>query len=128
MANKDTTSISEKRRAKRIPAPVGTTALMKNSVGSLDTVCVRDISVAGLLVYGYISAERCPVNTSMNGIFIDIPPCELTANSRISLLINSGKVVRYFFDQVSKTLCYGIELTDFNSYVKEKLEGLVNKF
>ena len=127
MANRDTTSIPEKRRAKRIPAPVGTTALIKNSAGSLDTVYVRDISVAGLLVYGYISGERYPVSTLINGFLIDIPPCELTANSRVYLLVNGGKVVRAFFDQVSKTFCYGIELINQSSYAKERLESLVSK-
>jgi hypothetical protein len=126
MAGKDTTYISEKRSAKRIPAPVGTTALVTNSFQSLDTVSVRDMSAVGLLIDGRSSEEKYPVNTLINGIFLTIPPCELNANSSTCLFINKGKVVRSFFDQVSSTVWYGIELTNKSSHVKEMLEGLVN--
>ncbi len=127
MASKDTTSILEKRSAKRIPAPVGTTALLTNNFDTLDTVCVRDISAVGLLIDGYSSEEEYPVNTPINGIFIIIPPCELSDNTSICLFINNGKVVHSFFDQVSSTRCYGIELTNKSAAVKEKLKGLINK-
>jgi hypothetical protein len=118
---------SENRRSQRIPAPVGTTVLIKNSAGYLDTLYVQDISVVGMLVNGYISEERYPLDTSLKGILLNIPPCELNAHSRISLLINEGKVVHSLVDQVSKTVCYGIEFMNESSYVKETLESLVNK-
>ena len=127
MATKETKQISEKRRFKRIPAPVGTTALFKNIDGSLEKLHVRDISVIGMLVCGYNSAKRYPINSTINDILIDIPPDELNAGSRISLLIDNCKIVRSFFEQDSKILCHGIELTYKSSYLKEKIESLVNK-
>lgn len=127
MDNTVTNYISEKRRAKRIPVPVGTTALIRNSTGYIDTVHVRDISLAGLLISGDFSGERYPINKPIIDIILNVPSYELRANGRISLLINRGQVVRTFFDQVSKTLCCGIELIIESSYVKENLEALVNK-
>ena len=127
MTNKDTISFAENRRSERIPAPVGTTILIRNSAGYLDTLYVKDISTVGMLVNGYISAEKYPVNTSINGILLNVPPCELNANSRISLVINEGKIVHSLIDQVTKTVCYGVEFTNESSFVKEKLERLVSK-
>ena len=126
MANKDTVPSSEKRRAKRVPVPFGTTALFLSSGGSLDTTCVRDISVLGMLLCAYSSVEKHPINSSIYNIFIDIPPSELSPGNRICFVIDRGKVVRSFFDQTSGTFSYGIELTYESSYVKKKIEILVN--
>ena len=128
MANKDTRQISEKRRFKRIPAPIGTTVLLRNSGVGLDKIYVQDISLIGMLVCDHNSEERYPINSSINNIFVDIPPCELSDNKRIYLLIDNGKIVRSFFDQASKAFCYGIELTYNNSYVKGKIESLGKAF
>ena len=126
MANKDTTFVSEKRRAKRILAPVGTMALIKDGTGSMYRAGVRDISVVGILIYGYTSGGVYPVNTLIKNIFIDIPPCKLWNTMKVCLLIDTGKVVRSFFDQISKTFCYGIELENDSSYMKGKLENLIH--
>lgn len=126
MANKETVLFSENRRAKRIPAPVGTTAILRNTGSSLDMLYVRDISVIGMLVCDYNSTEIYPINSSIDNIFIDIPPSELSSNKRICLLIDKGRIVRSFFDHASSALCHGIELTYENSYVKGKIESLVN--
>ncbi len=128
MGHKNTSSNSEKRRAKRIPAPVGTTVFLRNSSGSLAKIGVKDISAVGLLVSGYDLIERYPINTSINNIIINIPQCKLSANSRTCLLIESGKVVRSFIDRVSGTVCYGIEFVNDSYYTKKKLESLVNRF
>ena len=124
MVNKNTIPIVEKRRAKRLPVPVGTIAFIKNSTGSTDKVYVGDISAVGILVYGYYSDVTYPVNTLVNDIVIAIPPCELRGTPRISLFVKEGKVVRVFFDQVLKTFCYGIELMNASTYIKGKLESL----
>ena len=105
MGHKNTIYNSEKRRAKRIPAPVGTTVFLRNSSGSLAQIGVKDISIVGLIVSGYDSIERYPINTSINNIVINIPQCELRANSRTCLLIERGKVVRSFIDRISGTVC-----------------------
>lgn len=63
----------------------------------------------------------------LKGILLNIPPCELSGYSRISLLINEGKIVHSLVDQVSKTVCYGIEFMNESSFVKETLESLVNR-
>ena len=90
MANTDENSSFEKRSTERISAPVGTTALIKNSDGYLDTLYVRDIGVVGILANGYITKERYPKNTLIKGILLNIPPCELGSHSKINLLINEG--------------------------------------
>ena len=125
MANKDTTLFTEKRRAKRIIAPSGTTALFLSSTGSLDTVCVGDISVNGMLLCGYNSEEKYPANSLIYNIYVDIPPCKSSAGKRTCILIDRGKVVRSLYDQASKTFCYGIELMYKSSYTKNIIEGLV---
>ncbi|MEN8135514.1 MAG: PilZ domain-containing protein [Thermodesulfobacteriota bacterium] len=127
MANKDTIFTPEKRLYKRILAPIGTTALIKNSSGYMDTLYVKDISVVGILANGFISTEKYPINTLIDGILLNVPPCELSAYRRISLIINEGKVIHSLIDKVSKTVCYGIEFTNDSSYVKEILAGLANK-
>ncbi|MEN8133961.1 MAG: PilZ domain-containing protein [Thermodesulfobacteriota bacterium] len=126
MVNKNTGPFSEKRRAKRISAPVGTTALLRNCGNPQDKIYVRDISLNGMLVYDYNSSETYPVNSSISNIFVDIPACELSANRRICLLIDRGKVVRSFYDQAAEAVCYGIELTYVDSYVKKMIGGLQN--
>ena len=126
MSDKDTDSFLEKRRAKRIAAPDGTTVLLRWDNGPLGPIDLMDISVAGMLICNYNNEKMYPVNSLINDIIIDIPPCELSNNSKIWLLINYGKVVRSFVDEVSKTSYYGIELIDENPYVKEKIASLVN--
>ena len=126
MANKDTKQIIEKRRFKRISAPAGTTVLFKNINGYYEKLLVRDISLTGLLVCDYNSAKRYPKNSTINDILIDIPPSELSAGKRISLLVDNCKVVRSFFDQDSKILCHGIKFMNMSSYLKEEIEDLVN--
>ena len=126
MTNKELAPFSEKRRAKRTPVPIGTTALFLSNVGSLDKIYVLDISVIGMLLCDYRSTKKYSVNSSIYNIYIDIPPSESNAASETRLLIDNGKIVRSFFDQASETFCYGIELTYESSYVKEKIECLVN--
>lgn len=126
MSDKDTISFSEKRRAKRIPVPDGTTALLRWNNGPLEPILVRDISMFGMLVCSCNNEKIHPVNSAINDIIIDIPPCELNAYSKIWLLINDGNIVRSFVDNVTETVYYGIELINENPYVKEKIEGLVN--
>ena len=70
MANKDTIAISEKRRAHRFPAPVGTTAFIKDAALSIDKVYVRDISAVGMLVYGCYSEATYPENALIKDIII----------------------------------------------------------
>jgi hypothetical protein len=126
MANKDLAPFSEKRRAKRAPVPIGTTALFLSGVGSLEKIYVLDISVIGMLLCDYRSVQKYSLNSSIYNIYIDIPPSESNAASETRLLIDNGKIVRSFFDKASETFCYGIELTYESSYVKETIEGLVN--
>ena len=125
MTNKDLAPFSEKRRAKRTHVPIGTTALFLTNAGSLDKIYVLDISVIGMLLCDYRSAQKYSVNSSIYNIYIDIPPSESNAGSETRLLIDNGKIVRSFYDKASETFCYGIELTYESSYVKEKIEGLV---
>ena len=126
MSNEDTGSFLEKRRAKRIAAPEGTTVLLRWDNGPLEPTRVEDISVSGMLICHFNDERIHPVESLINDIIIDIPPCELNNNSKIWLLINYGKVVRSFVDQVSRASYYGIELMDDNPYVKEKIASLVN--
>jgi hypothetical protein len=126
MVNNDTATLSEMRRAKRVIVPLGTTALFLTNYGSLDTTVVQDISVIGLLLSVYNSENKYPINTYIYNIYVDIPPSELSAGNRICFLVDRGKVVRSFFDQVSETFCYGIELIYESSYVKGQIECLVN--
>ena len=122
MIHKDTPPISERRRAKRLPVPSGTVAYIKNSKGSTDKVYVKDISAVGILVYGYYSDVTYPLNTLLTDIVISIPACKLRGTSRISLVVEEGKVVRSFFDPILKTSCHGIELMDANTHITDKLE------
>ena len=125
MANEDTRQISEKRRAKRILAPVGSSALFLSSGGSMERVKVRDISVIGLLLCDNRTTGKYPLNTSIYNIFVKIPRSELSAGSEICFLVDKGKIVRSFFDQSTGTVCYGIELGYDSSYVKDQIENLV---
>ena len=125
MDSKDSVPLTEKRRFKRIPAPVGTTALLRNSGTGRDKIYVQDISMIGMLVCDHNSEELYSINSSINNILVDIPPCKISDNKRILLLIDNGKIVRSFFDQASKAFCYGIELTYESSYVKGKIENIV---
>ena len=126
MTNKELAPFSEKRRAKRTTVPIGTTALFLSNAGSLDKIYVLDISVIGMLLCDYRSTKKYSVNSSIYNIYIDIPPSESNAASETRLLIDNGKIVRTFFDKASETFCYGIELTYESSYVKKKIECLVN--
>ena len=118
---------TEKRRTKRINVPIGSTALFLNSAGSMDTSNVQDISAIGILLCDYDSlSEKHPIDSSIHNVFVDIPSSELNSGCKINFLIDEGKVVRSFYDQASKSFCYGIEFNHENSYVKDKIECLVN--
>ena len=125
MANEDSRQIAENRRAKRILAPGGTSALFMSSGGSIERARVRDISVIGLLLCDYRTTEKYLLNTPIYNIFVNIPRSELSTGSEICFLIDKGKIVRSFFDQSSGTVCYGIELSYESSYVKDQIEHLV---
>ena len=128
MASKDNVPYSEKRRAKRIFVPLGSTALFLNSFGSLEKIYVRDISVIGMLLCDYYSsAKKYSLDSTIYNIYVDIPPSESNAGSETRFLVDRGKIVRSSIDQGSETLCYGIELLYESSYVKDKIEWLVNK-
>jgi len=118
---------TEKRRAKRIIVPTGSTALFLNGAGSMEKSNVQDISAIGMLLCEYSgSAKKHPADSLIYNIYVDIPSSESNSGSRINLLVDGGKVVRSFFDQASETVCYGIEFNYESSYVKEKIERLVN--
>ena len=125
MTNKKTDSFSEKRQAERATAPAGSTALLRNALGSLDGAYISDISESGLLVRDYPNKGNLPVDSSINDIFVYIPPYDQSDDCAISLLLHNCKIVRSYFDQTSQSTCYGIEFLHKSNYVTEKIESLV---
>ena len=126
MSNDGTAIYSEKRRARRVPTPGGTNALVKGKNSSLDTVIVRDISVIGMLICGNNKKEEFSTNSFIDDIYINFPLGRPTNGTKSFIFIDRGKIVRSFTDETSKTLCYGVEFIYDSPYVKEQIEKVMN--
>jgi len=116
----------ERRRAKRIQAPAGTTAILKDTLNSIDAVHVLNIGVGGMLICGNSVSEEFDIDSFIDEVIIDVPSTGVSSECRVCLVVNNARVVRSSLDKASQTMCYAISFLHENTYVIEKLEKLVN--
>jgi hypothetical protein len=119
----------QRRRYRRVLAPLGTKAIFKGLDNRIDTAHVQDLSEGGMLMCVNSTKDKLPTDSIINEIFITIPPKIKKEHTnvvrRITPLINSGKIVRTFYDQEHSISYYGISFFSNSSYVKESVNRLV---
>ncbi len=119
----------QRRRYRRVLAPLGTKAIFKGLDNRIDTAHVQDLSEGGMLMCVNSAKDKFPSDSIINEIFITIPPKikkdQTNIVRRITPLINSGKVVRTFYDHEHSISYYGISFFSNSSYVKESVNRLV---
>jgi len=119
----------QRRRYKRVLAPIGTRATFIGLNG-IDSVYVQDISEGGMQVCINSAKDKYPTGSIINDIFITSLPKrkknQANSTRRTIPLINSGKVVRSFYDQEQSLSYYGIFFSSDSVYVKEGISRMIN--
>ena len=119
----------QRRRHKRVLAPVGSKALFRGLDNRIDSAHIQDISEGGMQICVNSTTDKYPADSIINEIFIAIPPKirkgQENTDRRIIPLIRSGKVVRTFYDQEHSVAYYGISFFCDSAYVKESVSNLV---
>jgi hypothetical protein len=119
----------QRRRYKRVHAPNGTRATFKGPDNHIDSAHVKDISEGGMQICISSTKDKFPSGSIINEIFITTPPMRRRNQEHITRwtipLVNSGKVVRSFYDQDHYVSRYGISFSCDSTYVKENIRRML---
>ena len=119
----------QRRRYKRALVPNGTRATFKGPDNHIDSAHVKNISEGGMQICISSTKDKFPTGSIIKEIFITTPPMRRNNQAHINRwtipLVNSGKVVRSFFDQDHSVSSYGISFSCDSAYVKENLRRMI---
>lgn len=110
----------QRRTYPRVTMPQGTVAILKKDGKLLNSLYVRDISPAGMLVCTTSPSSGIDVSVLLSDIVISIPDGN-GRRGRNFPPIDRGQVVRSFFEEENHTYCHGIAFDYESSYVREAL-------
>ena len=116
---------SERRRAKRVNVPEGTTSVISVENKSPDLIPVKDISLAGILFCWEDQRREDPLGSELNGVYISLPANRLDSESGKFIWIEKAKIVRSFVKESTQNVCLGIEFIDLDNYGVEQISDLV---
>jgi c-di-GMP-binding flagellar brake protein YcgR len=127
MANKETGTSIEKRRSKRVSAPIQATALFKNDIGGLDRIQIRDLSLDGMLICDNSKGKRYSTASEIKNLYLNIYVGDLNTGNKFFIFIDNGRIVRSFVDEASQTRCYGIEFFYSSPYTKDQFVDFISQ-
>jgi hypothetical protein len=119
----------QRRRYKRALAPNGTRATFKGPDNHIDSAHVKDISEGGMQICISSTKDKFSTGSIINEIFITTPPMRRSNHANITRwtipLVNSGKVVRSFFNQDHSVSRYNISFSCDSDDVKENIRRMI---
>lgn len=115
--------VLQRRSHSRIKMPQGTKAIIKKDGKLLNSLYVRDLSAAGMLVCTATPVSGLSEEAALSDIVIALPDNEV-GRGRLLPPIDRGQVVRTFFEEESQIYCHGIAFNYESPYVREALNRI----
>ena len=127
MPNQEKIIYSEKRRARRVLTPKGSSTLIKKESGALDVYQLEDLSTIGMLFSDKRKRETYSTGLLFDDVYINVQLGDSGTGDAFFIFLGQSKIVRSFFDEDSQTIFYGMEFLDRSTYVKDRVRTLINQ-
>ena len=127
MPNQEKIIYSEKRRARRVLTPKGSSTLIKKESGALDVYQLDDLSTIGMLFSDKRKRETYSTGLLFDDVYINVKLGDSGTGDAFFIFLGQSKIVRSFFDEDSQTIFYGMEFLDRSTYVKDRVSTLINQ-
>ena len=127
MPNQEKIIYSEKRRARRVLTPKGSSTLIKKESGALDVYQLDDLSTIGMLFSDKRKRETYSTGLLFDDVYINVQLGDSGTGDAFFIFLGQSKIVRSFFDEDSQTIFYGMEFLDRSTYVKDRVSTLINQ-
>ena len=116
--------VLQRRSHSRALVPQGTRAILKKDGRLLNSLYVRDLSPAGMLVCTASPSASLSVESILNDIVISLPDIG-TKRGQVLPPIDKGQVVRSFFEEESNIYCHGIAFNYDSAYIRAALGQII---